>query len=97
MLDRLTATDFEPLVGAAFAGRTEHGDVTLNLLSVTRLREQPGAEVRAPFALLFRARAAGHLPQGIFSLAHERFGALDVFMVPVGRDADGLLLEAVFN
>jgi len=101
MLDRLTATDFDPLVGTPFTVTAQSEVVALDLLTVTPLRAPParaGAAVRrGPFSLVFRARTAKYLPQGTFALSHERLGQLDVFMVPVGRDADGLLLEAVFN
>lgn len=101
MLDQLTATDFNPHVGTPFTVDAGSEVVILDLLTVTPLREPParaGAAVRRlPFSLVFRARTPKHLPQGMFALSHERFGRLDVFLVPVGRDAEGLLLEAVFN
>jgi hypothetical protein len=70
--------------------------VAAELLTVTPLArvarpEDPG------FSLVFRAATAERLPQGIYPLAQDRLGRLDVFLVPIGRDADGLLLEAVFN
>ncbi|MBN9518956.1 hypothetical protein J0H58_10625 [bacterium] len=101
MLDRLTAAEFEPLLGVSFAAELPHGVAALDLIEVTRLREPPacpgGPVRRHPFSLVFRACAAGYLPQGTFVLTHDRLGRLDVFLVPVGRDADGWLLEAVFN
>lgn len=94
MLDRLAATDFAPLVGSAFAA----GELALELVEVNPLRDSSaGAAGRRPFALVFRARTAEPLSQGIFSLEHDRLGRLDVFLVPVGRDPGGLLLEAIFT
>lgn len=99
MLDRLTAADFEPLAGVGFtAAPPGRAQIELELVEVRTLRGPPAAQTgRRSFALLFRARTADHLPQGTVALAHDRLGRLDVFLVPVGRDADGLLLEAIFN
>lgn len=96
MLDLLTAADFEPLVGAGFtaAGPGRDG-LAAELLEVRLVRES--CQTRPPFALLFRVRTRDQLPQGMFALTHERLERLELFLVPVGRDADGLLLEAVFN
>lgn len=96
MLDRLTASEFEPLVGTTFSVAAAHEPVTAELLEVARLRVPMGAR-RGPFSLTFCARTAEYLPQGVFALTHDRLGRLDVFLVPVGRTPDGLLLEAVFN
>ena len=49
------------------------------------------------FSLFFRGPADIYVPQGTYSLEHERMGALDIFVVPVGRDAAGFLYESVFN
>ncbi|HEY1189380.1 MAG TPA: hypothetical protein VGE74_17130 [Gemmata sp.] len=101
MLDQLTATDFDALVGTAFTAETPHESAALDLIEVTKLREppaRPGAPVRrAPFSLTFRTRTPKYIPQGVFALSHDRLGRIDVFMVPVGWEPGGLLLEAVFN
>jgi hypothetical protein len=101
MLDRVTHADFEPLRGAAFAADlpTAPG-VGLELVEARPLRPPPrpgGSAARQPFALTFRARTPAYVPQGTYPIAHDRLGRLDVFLVPVGRDDDGLLLEAVFS
>ena len=97
MTNRPSLGDFESLAGARFILETPGGEpVAAELLTVT-----PHVRVARPddpgFSLLFRAATADRLPQGMYPLAHDRLGRLDVFLVPVGRDADGLLLEAVFN
>jgi len=99
VLDRSTAADFEPLVGGGFTAVPPGRDgLAAELLDVRMLREPPpGQPPRKPFALTFRVRTPDRLPQGMFALTHERLDRLEIFLVPVGRDADGLLLEAVFN
>ena len=37
------------------------------------------------------------LPQAIYRLEHAALGAMDVFLVPIGRVADGIRYEAIFN
>lgn len=102
MLDRLTAADFDPLCGSAFALEVAPGRVVAaDLVSVTALGVPPARTGEPPrrrgFSLVFRAKGPDRWPQGIYPLAHDRLGRLDVFFVPIGRDDEGLLLEAVFN
>ena len=101
MLDRLTVADFEPLCGSAFRGELPGtGQLELGLIAAKTLPGSPpqtdGGVRRHPFSLVFRVRTPLRLPQGIYPLEHDRLGRLDIFLVPVGRDADGLLLEAIF-
>ena len=56
--------------------------------------EQQGME---RFSAFFRGPAHAQLRQQTVPLAHEQMGDFDIFLVPVGRDANGLLYEAVFN
>jgi hypothetical protein len=102
MLDRLTTADFAPPRPAAFVAPVLGGGppLTLDLLEVKALRETPalaGRPARRAFSLLFRARTAGYIPQGTIVVEHDQHGRLEIFMVPVGRDEEGLLLEAIFT
>jgi hypothetical protein len=49
------------------------------------------------FSLLFRIAPASPLPQLMYTVEHDHLGAMDLLLVPVGRDDRGLLYEAVFN
>lgn len=93
-------THFEPLVGTRF--RTSEGPdppVELELIEVRPLRPPypPGPGERLPFALLFRYSGDETWAQSIVSLQHDTLGALSLFLVPIGREPEGLLLEAVFG
>jgi hypothetical protein len=68
--------------------------VEFELIEVT-----PGVPLEGTerFSLVFRVGLDYQLPQGIYRLEHERLGALDIFLVPIAREADGLRYEAVFN
>ena len=43
------------------------------------------------------AEARRFLPQGTYPMEHETLGRLEVFLVPLGPDAQGMRYEAVFN
>ncbi|MFL6227316.1 MAG: DUF6916 family protein [Pyrinomonadaceae bacterium] len=49
------------------------------------------------FSAIFRGATDSLLPQGTYSLEHERLGACELFLVPIAREADGFRYEAVFN
>jgi hypothetical protein len=49
------------------------------------------------YALTFLARTAPALPQATYRLEHVAMGAMDVFLVPIGRGAEGIRYEAIFN
>lgn len=49
------------------------------------------------FTLLFRAPADLDPRQGLYHLENKTLGEMDIFLVPVDRDTDGLYYEAVFN
>jgi len=66
----------------------------LELISVTDVGSSPK---QAQFSLKFVGPGDGPAAQGIFRLDHEALGALDLFLVPIARDKDGLRYEAVFN
>lgn len=56
-----------------------------------------GRSVAAPFALLFYGPGERLLPQRIYRLEHATLGAFDLFIVPLGPDAQGLRYEAIFT
>jgi len=56
-----------------------------------------GAAVRTSFSLLFRNEAAVLLPQKIYAMTHAALGQFGIFLVPIARDRDGFLYQAVFN
>lgn len=49
------------------------------------------------FTLLFRGSNHEPLPQQIYRLEHPALGLFDLFLVPVGRDGQGTLYEAIIN
>ena len=94
-LRELTLETFEPLVGDVFAASAAGASVELVLHSALALGGWPGG--RQPFSLTFRGPAEPLLAQAIYRLEHALLGALDIFIVPIGPDGDGMLYEAIFT
>ena len=98
MSDALVPDDFraltEPLeleFGAAGA------PVTVRL-TVDAVDALPAHRLRAePFSLLLRGPKSPALPQATYALRHPRLGAIELFLVPVAQDAQGIRYEALFN
>jgi hypothetical protein len=70
--------------------------VLVEARSLSSRAGNPGRR-RDPFSLLFRGPKAPVLPQRIYPLENEAFGRLEIFLVPIGADADGVKYEAIFN
>ena len=52
---------------------------------------------REPFALAFRGPVSELLPQAIYRLESDVFEPLEIFLVPIGRDSEGITYEAIFT
>ena len=53
--------------------------------------------VRAPFSLLFHHSSAVLFPQRIYQMDGPGIGEFGIFLVPVARNQDGFVYQAVFN
>ena len=102
MLETFTLDTFTPLVGGVFRVRSEEGAAhELRLVSATP-SPWPGAPIphgptRQPFSLVFRADPDVHLPQRIYPIESAALGSFELFLVPIGPDAEGMRYEAVFG
>lgn len=95
MIDQLTREDFSGLPPGALCIEHPGGAVPLE---VSELRDLPPISPRrAPFAVILAAPASPRLEQGIHALLHPTRGRLELFMVPVARDAAGARYEIIFN
>ena len=84
-------------MGTPFWIQADNRKVELRLTRAAKVMESEAARLaRTPFSLFFLAPVL--LPQQIHRLTHEGFaGPLDIFLVPIGRDASGFTYEAVFT
>jgi hypothetical protein len=53
--------------------------------------------VQECFTLLFRAPVTAPNEQGLYTLRHATLGDVELFLVPVKKNDEGLFFEAVFN
>jgi len=96
-----TLEQFAPLINETFMisiegdGRAPFVLVEARPMSKDE-RLMPGM-VRAPFSLLFRNEAAVVFPQKIYPMTHEALGEFGIFLVPVARDKQGFIYQALFN
>ena len=87
----------EALAGTVFDGRTAGGTVKLRLDTVTRLGQGLRPEGES-FSLVFSAPASLAFGQGTVGLSHpDGSDETLVFVVPIGREGERALYEAVFN
>ena len=97
MLDKMTKETFEPLKDTSFELTLDDGrTLALELTAVSGTGLQ-GAAKREQFSLCFRGPAIPPLVQRIYRLAHPDLGELEIFLVPIRRDASGMTYEAVFT
>lgn len=100
MLDKLTHEQFANHQGERFRlKRGEATDVEVTLAQVEALRESSKGGDREPFSLTFLGPAEPALPQQIYPMEHPSLGELEIFLVPIGPDAEnqGMRYEAVFT
>lgn len=94
----LTLGHFTGCVGQSFALELGTNSLPLTLANAQPIpgTALPGVR-REPFSLLFRSASAVLLPQKIYRLSNHTLGVLDIFLVPVARDREGIVYQAVFN
>ena len=97
MLDKLTIESFAPHVGTSFRLHTGNRTIELRLTRAAKVMESEAVRLaRTPFSLFFLGPVL--LPQQIYRLTHDAFAEpLDIFLVPIARDASGFAYEAVFT
>lgn len=98
MLESFTAATFQEVHGSHFRVPLEEAEtIDLELVEVTGLGV-PGWEGREQFSLVFRGPAEPQLAQQLWPLEHEALGRFELFLVPIGPDAEGRhRYEAVFT
>jgi len=93
--------DFVTQINTRFTVRTPSVTAPFLLVAVTPLtapRTDPDVTGNEAFCLRFQGPAQFRLPQNTYLLTHPYFGALEIFLVPVGRpDAASNHYEAVFD
>lgn len=96
-MSALTAGDFLPHVGSAFPVVDEHLRLALVLTAVTPGDPPADDRLPRPFVLDLEGPQDPALAQATVPLEHPTLGTIEIFVVPVGRDARGTRYEAVFG
>jgi hypothetical protein len=91
----LTKNQFEQNVNTRFwLNHSEAGRSPVDLVEVKNAPSPPQYEA---FSLFFRGDLQRMHPQRIYAVEHDALGMFDMFLVPVARESNGFLYEAVFN
>jgi len=106
MQDNLTGANFAQHVDQTFnIIFDDHDPIPLRLAEVqmkqvlpmdARYGQSP-EERRPPFSLLFKGPADLILPQRLYRFDHPAMGQFDIFIVPVGANAEAVSYEAIFT
>jgi hypothetical protein len=109
MLDKLTCADFSAHLHSSFhihvGGHADGtadtpGSLEAELIEVAELGMPPSDPEDAPrraFSIILRATPDIVLPQRIYPVEHAELGTLDLFLVPLGPDKEGMRYEAIFT
>lgn len=96
MLDNLTHASFENLEDKSF--EIDFGDAgkqTATLERTSGFSEAAPKGHREPFSVFLRVKAPAE--QQIYTVHHRELGVLDLFLVPLEENEEGVLFEAVFT
>jgi hypothetical protein len=97
-MPNLSLETFASVVRESFDLSIGETSMPLTLVEVQPLPVNPfPGMLRAPFSLLFRNASQVVLPQKLYGLKNASLGRLDLFLVPIARDHEGVIYQAVFN
>jgi hypothetical protein len=97
-LQLLTFETFAPHLNTTFALKLGESSIDLTLTGANK-RQAAAYQgmMREPFSLYFRSASQVVLPQRIYPLVHDAMGRFELFIVPIAREPQGIVYEAVFN
>ncbi|GAB2504011.1 DUF6916 family protein [Arenimonas alkanexedens] len=93
----LTVDDFAGCLNQSFHAALSDGEIEFVLVEARPLDKAPPNALRQPFSLLFRNSAALLFPQQTYRMRHPRGDHIDMFLVPIARETEGFLYQAIFN
>ncbi|MGR8935950.1 MAG: DUF6916 family protein [Gammaproteobacteria bacterium] len=97
MLETLTKESWATYLNSSFQVDIEGEHALLMQLQSVSGYGRPLDGKREAYSLLFRGPLQPLLPQRIYAIRHEQLGQLEIFLVPIGPDAEGMRYEAVFT
>lgn len=96
-LETVTRDTFTPFIGRAFVATAVNARVELELSAVQALGHKRPDAARDPFSLTFRGARGLRLPQGIYHLACEGLGEIELFIAQNADGSEGSEFEAIFT
>ncbi|MEO6920600.1 MAG: hypothetical protein ABI171_16585 [Collimonas sp.] len=96
-MDILTLDYFAARLNETFISETDGNAAFILVEAKPMVAATLEGMLRAPFSLLFRNCSPIMFNQKIFNMKHESIGQVGIFLVPVARDREGFLYQAVFN
>ncbi len=99
MLDKLTHDAFKKCLNQKFLIHVvDQEPLETELIEVRGLvPADDDPDRRPPFSLIFRGPEEARLQQSVFKVENQTLGELEIFLVTVGPDKEGLLHEAIFS
>lgn len=97
MAVRLKYTDFVPHLNSKFTIHADSEQIDSILINVDLKNAQGDDNNEMSFSIIFQTPKDTSLLQRVYTVEHENMGELDIFLVPIGANVDGLQYEAVFN
>ena len=98
MPDTLAPDDFRSLTEPFTLEVRVAGKLVPVELTVESVESLPPHRLRAlPFSLMLCGPRDPPLPQATYALRHPRLGVIELFLVPVGQDAQVTRYEVTFN
>ena len=94
-----TAADFEKCLNTNFRVELESpGPIEIKLIAVTPRKSEPHEQVGMErFSVVFSGPPDVFLPQNLYRMTHPEMGEFEIFLVSLGREANGFRYEAVYN
>lgn len=94
----LRLEDFASHLNETFSVDVDQGRTPFVLVEAAPLPTHalPGM-VRAPFSLVFHNASPVLFPQRIYQMVNAGMGEFGIFLVPIARNQDGFLYQAIFN
>ena len=91
----LSRAVFEQNLNTDFQLKAENGE--REALSLVQIQTGYCTPRNEQFSLIFRGDKSKVYPQRTYAVEHDLIGSFDLFLVPIARNQEGTLYEAVFN
>lgn len=88
--------EFERCKDQPFSLKLEGQSIALKLISVERHPSSDTVDGIQAFSVIFRDATNVALQQQIYRIENDELGSMELFIVPIGPDDEGMRYEAVF-